>query len=197
MRRGRSGLACSGAVRDDLRIEPLGPDNEDGFLALHHDRHGAGWCRCVAWHVPTWDGWMERTAEQNLALRCALHAEGAHDGLLAFVGDVPVGWAQVGPRDRLPKLVAQLDLAPDPGAWAVTCLLVAPSDRHTGVASALLRAAQAHARAAGASRLEGYPRTAPIEDHGDAWTGTPALFASAGFSVVRDGEPRAVVSVGL
>ena len=184
-------------MRGDLRIEPLGEANEAAFLALHDDRHDAGWCRCAAWHVPTWDGWMARTAAENLALRCELHADGKHDGLLAFVGETPVGWIQLGVRDRLPKLVAQLDLDPDPCVWAVTCLLVAPAQRRTGVATALLDAAKTHAREAGATRLEGYPRTAPIDEDGDAWTGTPALFTAAGFAVVRDGAPRAVVAVGL
>jgi GNAT superfamily N-acetyltransferase len=184
-------------MRSDLRIERLGETSETAFLALHDDRHGAGWCRCVAWYVPTWDGWMERTVAENLALRCALHAEGRHDGLLAFVDETPVGWAQLGPRDRLPKLVAQLALDADPGVWAVTCLLVAPAHRRSGVAAALLGAAKAHAREAGATRLEGYPRTTPIDEDGDAWTGTPALFAAAGFSVVRDGAPRAVVAIDL
>jgi GNAT superfamily N-acetyltransferase len=140
---------------------------------------------------------MERTADENLALRCALHGSGAHDGLLALRGEAAVGWAQLGPRDRLPKLVAQLELEPDPGAWAVSCMLIAPAHRRSGIARALLAAAIVHAREAGATRLEGYPRTTAIEEDGDAWTGTPRLYAAAGFSLVRDGRPRSVVAVAL
>ena len=38
----------------------LGPELEEEFLVLHSDANDAGWCRCVAWHVPTWEGWGDR-----------------------------------------------------------------------------------------------------------------------------------------
>jgi GNAT superfamily N-acetyltransferase len=167
------------------------------FRALHSEANGAGWCRCVAWWVPTWDGWGERTAEENDALRRALCARGEHDGLLAFDGDEPVGWAQVGARDRLAKLVAQLERPPDPGTWAITCLLVAPARRRQGVARSLVAAAVHHARAAGADRIEAYPRSGDAVEDSDAWTGTESLFARAGFALVRAGTPRSVVALEL
>ena len=155
-----------------IRVERFSPERLDDFLALHSDANGAGWCRCVAWWVPTWDGWGDRTAEENASLRDTLCASGEYDGLLAYDGDEPVGWCQVGQRDRLAKLVSQLELAPDAAVWAVTCFLVAPERRNEGVAHRLLEAAIEEARRAGAARLEGYPRHAPRED-GDAWTGRP------------------------
>lgn len=180
-----------------IRIEAHRPELEAAFLRLHDEAHGAGWCRCVAWWVPTWDGWGDRTAEQNLALRCSLHARGEHDGLLAFVGDEPVGWVQAGPRDRLLKLVAQLRLEPDPGAWAATCFLVSPAHRRQGVAATLLRGAVDAARAAGATRVEGYPRVGPSLEADDAWTGTEALFERECFVRVRAGDPRSVYALEL
>ena len=181
-----------------LRIEPLGPDNASSFFRLHDDRNGAGWCRCAAWWVPSWDGWGERTAAENLAVRCSLHEQGRHDGLLAFgEADDPVGWAQVGRRDRLPKLVEQLELAADPDVWAVTCFLVAPTHRRRGVAARLLGAAIEVAKSAGASRLEGYPRVGHVLADDDAWTGTERLFASAGFDRVDGDGPRAVFALSL
>jgi GNAT superfamily N-acetyltransferase len=181
-----------------LRVVPLSPAHEPAFLRLHDERNDAGWCRCVAWHVLTWNGWGERTAEENLATRCALHEQGAHDGLLAFdeAGE-PVGWVQLGQRDRLPKLVAQLGLPPDPDVWAVTCFLVAPTHRRQGIATRLLRAAVDHARDAGASRLEGYPRKGGALVDDDAWTGTEALYAGVGFSTIDTGGERLVCSQNL
>jgi GNAT superfamily N-acetyltransferase len=118
--------------------------------------------------------------------------------LLAYDAERAVGWCQVGPRDRLGKLVAQLELDPDPSAWCVSCFLVAPSHRGSGVAAALLAAAIALARAEGANRLEGYPREGGGRfEEGDVWTGPGALFASAGFEVVRSATPRLVVSLEL
>ena len=57
-----------------------------------------------------------------------------------------------------------------------------------GVASALLKAAVAEAKARNAHRVHGYP----VEPNGKtvaaafAWTGVPALFEAAGFSRAED-----------
>jgi GNAT superfamily N-acetyltransferase len=179
----------------DVRVVPFGPELRDAFRAVHSEENGAGWCRCVAWWVPTWDGWGDRAAAENAALRESLCDGGEYDGLLAFDGDDGVGWCQVGPRDRLTKLVAQLELEPDQAAWAVTCFVVSPAYRGRGVATALLRSAVARAREAGAHRLEGYPRAGDRLDDGEAWTGPAALFANAGFELVRAGSPRSVVAL--
>jgi GNAT superfamily N-acetyltransferase len=179
-----------------IRVERFAPERVADFRRVHSDENGAGWCRCVAWWVPAWDGWGERTAEENAALREALCAGGEYDGLLAYDGADPVGWCQLGPRDRLEKLVAQLELEPDPAVWAVTCFLVVPAARRRGVAAALLHAAVEEARTQGASRLEGYPRAA-AEDPGELWTGPAELYLRAGFEEIRPGTPRSVFSRAL
>lgn len=177
-----------------VRVEQFRAELLEDFRALHSDANRAGWCRCVAWWVPTWDGWGERTARQNTALRESLCRRGEYDGLLAYDGSEPVGWCQVGPRDRLTKLVVQLELEPDPSVWAVTCFLVTPSHRRRGVATALLAGAVAAARNAGAARLEAYPRTEAAEPE-EMWTGPTGPFETAGFELVRQGSQRSVWSL--
>ncbi len=142
--------------------------------------------------MPTWDGWGERTAAENGALREALCEAGEYDGYLAYDGDAPVGWCQVGPRDRLEKLVRQLGLTPDPATWAVTCFLVAPSHRGTGVARALLRHALDDLRANGVARVEAYPRGGEELGDEDVWTGPAGLYLGEGFVRVGD-SPRGPV----
>ena len=189
---------CTGGLGScgELSVERFGPALHEDFRRLHSDANDAGWCRCVAWWVPTWDGWGERTAQENAALREELCDAGEYDGLLAYEGRDPVGWSQVGPRDRLEKLVRQFELEPEPGAWAVSCFLVSPRHRGRGVAAALLEGAIAAARAEGADRLEGYPRTA-AEDAGELWNGPERLFLRAGFTNVRDMRTRRVYRLGL
>ena len=179
-----------------LRVERFGPATREDFSRLHSDANGAGWCRCVAWWVPTWDGWGARSAQENAELRERLCDAGEYDGLLAYEGNVSVGWCQLGPRDRLEKLVQQLELEPDPGAWAVSCFLVAPSHRRRGVASALLEAAIGSARENGASTLQAYPRRGATPDE-DAWTGPERLYSSCGFRLVRDAGARSVFELRL
>ena len=180
-----------------LEIVPLDAGRRADFYRLHGDCNDAGWCACVAWWVPTWDGWADRTAAQNHELREELFARGEHDGLLAYADGEPVGWCQLGPRDRLTKLTGQLRLEPDSGAWAVTCFLVAPDWRGEGVARALLAAAVARARQGGAARLEAFPRRGQDLAADDLWNGPEALFRAAGFSVARDDTGRPVLCLAL
>jgi GNAT superfamily N-acetyltransferase len=179
-----------------LRVERFGPATREDFRRLHSEANGAGWCRCVAWWVPTWDGWGDRTAQENAELRERLCDAGQYDGLVAYGADVPVGWCQLGPRDRLEKLRDQLELGPDPGAWAVSCFFVAPAHRRQGVASALLEAAIGSARENGAHTLEAYPRPGATEAE-DAWTGPNRLYSAHGFGLVREVGARSVVELRL
>ena len=82
--------------------------------------------------------------------------------------------------------------------WSVTCFVVAPGDRRTGVAGALLAAAVEHAFAHGATVVEGYPVDPAQRTNAgpaDLYHGTLGLFLAAGFKVVSDAVPegRAVV----
>lgn len=176
----------------ELEVVRFDEIRRDDFARLHSDANGAGWCRCVAWWVPTWEGWGDRTAAQNAELRDALCDAGHYDGYLAYDAGEPVGWCQAGPRDRLEKLVQQLELEPDPAVWAITCFLVAPSHRHRGVARALLRHALADFHRLGVTRVEAYPREGAGLDEGELWTGPAALFLAEGFRHASD-TPRGPV----
>lgn len=169
------------------RLARLSPALEGDFFRLHCEGDGQGWCACVGWWVPTWEGWGGRTAAENRTLRQALFARGEHDGYLAFVGDVPAAWVQVGPRDRLEKLTRQLGLEPDPATWALSCFFVAPAHRGQGLAAWTLSAVLDDLRARGVRRVEAYPRRAKDGETlgpGDLWTGPEALFRAAGFGDV-------------
>lgn len=83
------------------------------------------------------------------------------------------------------------------GVWSVSCFVVSPGHRRSGVAAALLGAAVEHATAHGATVVEGYPVDAakrPKAGAPDLYHGTLRLFLAAGFEVVSDAVPgRAVV----
>lgn len=165
---------------------------EADFYRLHYAANEAGWCRCVAWWVESWDGWAERTAEQNYELRQALLAEGEYDGYLLFESEEPIGWCQVGRRDRLMKLVNQMALAPSPQTWAITCFLVAPGYRQQGVAAEMLKMVLADLRAKEIEVVEAYPRRGANLEAADLWNGPEKMFAEAGFEFVKSVAQRAV-----
>jgi GNAT superfamily N-acetyltransferase len=108
---------------------------------------------------------------------------------------VAVGWVGLGPREDFPRLARSRTIpqVPGDGVWVVNCFVVARTARRTGVASALLDAAVAYARAHGAAIREGYP----VETGGArmasaaAYTGTVGMFERAGFKVVCPTTSRA------
>jgi GNAT superfamily N-acetyltransferase len=134
---------------------------------------------------------------ENRALRKALCARGEYDGYLLYLDGAPAGWCQVGPRDRLEKLVQQLALSPDPDVVAITCFFIHPSHRRQGHASRLLREVLRDLRDRGVRRVEAYPKRGNGLDADDLWTGPEPLFLDAGFRVVRDDPQRPILSLDL
>ena len=173
-------------------VERFCAERREDFYRAHGD-----WCFCVAWHVPTWDGWGDRTAEQNRGLRERLCDSGEYDGYLLYDGDEPVGWCQVGPRDRLAKLRTQFALEPAPENWAITCFQIHPDHRRRGCARRLLTAVLADLRARGVACVEAFPKRGPDLDVDDLWNGPEAMFLAAGFTVTRDDDARPVLIIEL
>jgi GNAT superfamily N-acetyltransferase len=180
-----------------LEVRRLDPAREADFWRVHAAEHDCGWCACSAWWVPTWDGFSARTAEENRTLRAELFRRGEFDGYVAYAGGEPVGWCQVGPRDRLAKLVAQYALPPDPACFAITCFLVIPPARRRGVARAMLAAVLADLRARGVARVEAYPRAEATTDPLDLWTGPRTIYEEAGFRALDPAAPRLVLTLDL
>ncbi|MET4136801.1 GNAT family N-acetyltransferase [Pseudarthrobacter sp. PvP090] len=163
------------------------------------------WCRFFALTGPEWSA---STPEQRkVQLRAKFDGGSPAPGVLAFRGGTPVGWCAVEPRGCYPRILRSKVLttaAPgavrDPGGqqlWSVSCFVVSPGQRRTGVARALLAAAVEHAFAHGATVVEGYPvdpAQRPKAGPADLYHGTLGLFLAAGFEVVSDAVPgRAVV----
>ena len=110
-------------------------------------------------------------------------------GVLAYDGDVVVGWAAVAPRAELPvarsRLIPHVDDLP---VWSLWCVRVRPGHRGTGIAHTLVRGAVDHAASQGAPAVEGYP----VDNDGAkvdltmAFVGTRSLFEQAGFTKAAD-----------
>ncbi|MDN4646125.1 GNAT family N-acetyltransferase [Arthrobacter sp. PsM3] len=163
------------------------------------------WCRFFAL---TGTQWSASTPEQRkVQLRDKFDGGAPAPGVLAFSGGNPVGWCAVEPRRCYPRILRSKVLAaagpegagnPDGDqVWSVSCFVVAPGERRTGVARALLAAAVVHAFTHGADVVEGYPvdpSQRPRAGPADLYPGTLCLFRAAGFDVVNNAVPgRAVV----
>ena len=84
---------------------------------------------------------------------------GPPPGLLAFDGDMAVGWCQLTPRDAVPWLdrTWRLKRVDDVPVWSLSCFYVRKGYRRRGVTSALIAAALKAAKRAKAPALEAYP----------------------------------------
>ncbi len=121
-------------MRYELRR--LEPRLQRDFFRLHSRANAHEWCCCVAWHVASFAGWGERSAEQNRALRESLIAAGRDDGYLLFPADEadapPLAWCQCAPLTDLPHLHQRYGAGLPADSWALGCLFVAPTRRERG-----------------------------------------------------------------
>ena len=171
--------------------------NYNDFYKLHSEENGGGWCYCMAWWLPTWTGWNNRTAEQNKILRDELCLVGEYDGYLLYLDDKPVGWCQVGLRDRLIKLVMQYNLAPDIDTWAISCIFIAKNYRRKGLASFMLEEILRDLKKRKVKRVEAFPKRGDKLCGDDLRTGPEAMFLNAGFHIVKDSPTRQVLAIRL
>ena len=179
-----------------VSIRRLTHDSELDFANIHCDATGNGRCYCVAWWVPTWESWGERTAEQNAALRRKLFQDGVHDGYLIYADGSPVGWVQAWKRDAFAKLAAQFAVTSDEDAWMIGCVLILPGHRGRGVAREALSLIVDDLRLRGARSIDAFPKRG-AGDVGELWNGPESTYARLGFAVVRDDAKRPLLRLTL
>jgi GNAT superfamily N-acetyltransferase len=175
-----------------LGFHPLTPDRWPDLEALFGERGACGGCWCMYWRLPRPEFNAQKGAGNRQAFQ-RLVGSGRMPGILAYDGDVPVGWCAVEPREEYPRLARSRVLAPvdDTPVWSITCLFVRRDYRRRGVSVALLRAAVAHVKRQGGRVVEGYP----VEPSGGhtadafAYTGLASAFQQAGFAEVARGSP--------
>jgi GNAT superfamily N-acetyltransferase len=135
---------------------------------------------------------------KNRAAMKRLVTTGPPPGILAFHGDVPVGWCAVGPRIDYPALQRSRVLKPidEEPVWSVTCFFVAKPYRRQGVTVQLLQATIDFVHNNGGRIIEGYPIEPKTDEVPDAfvWTGLVSAFRRAGFvEVARRSATRPIM----
>jgi GNAT superfamily N-acetyltransferase len=168
---------------DNPRIQPLTPDLWPTFEDLFADGRDTKRCWCMYWRIG--GGYGKRLPEANRGDFHQIVREGPPPGLLAFEGDLAVGWCQVTPKRALPSLERRkfLETAVQPDAWCISCFFVRKGYRRRGVTAALIQEAVRFARDAGADSLEAYPLD-PIRNPVVSFTGYLRTFLRLGFQAI-------------
>ena len=162
-------------------------------------------CWCMYYRVSGKDsGYTRPSDERRARSKAALKTLAQGDpppGLVGYLGETPVGWVSLGPRQDYAKLANSPTMKPvdDRPVWSVVCFVVPSEYRKQGVARDLLAAAIRYARQRGVRLLEAYPVDKGHPAASDApWFGSKAMFDEAGFEEVARRKPaRPVVRLEL
>ena len=189
----RAGTAARGTGRARVRFAPgdlvVRPATLERFGDIEPVINRACWCQY--WRMPAAEYGRSTyaIARSNWdRRRAALHDQCGREpvpGMVAYLGELPVGWCGFGPRDGMLRLersraIPRIDERP---VWSIVCFDVRPGYRRRGVATALLAGVVDYARTHGCSGLEAYatdPGGTTLRT-GESYTGFTTMFEAAGF----------------
>lgn len=180
-----------------LQCHPLTSDRWADFETLFGERGACGGCWCTFWRRPRAEFVRDKGAG-NRRFMLNLVDEGEPPGILGYMGEEPVGWCAVAPRQEYLTLEKSRILKPvdDTPVWSISCLFVEKKHRRKGFSVQLLRGAMEHVRLRGGKIVEGYPIEPKTDDMPApfAWVGLAAAFLSAGFrEVARRSDTRPIM----
>ncbi len=184
-----------------LTVKPLTPARWKDLEGLFGPRGACAGCWCQWIRLPRQEFKAARGAKAK-AMPNKLVKSGEPTGPLAYEvtksGKKAVGWAALAPREKYRRLEKSRVLKPvdDRPVWSAPCFFTAKDARGKGVTPALLEAAAAHAKKAGAKILEGYPVDTKGKKVPDAfvWWGLSGAFEKAGFKeVARRSKVRPIM----
>ena len=177
----------------DLTVRPLTPDLWPALENLFGERGAVGGCWCMYWRIGR--AYRANAGSANKADFRAIVERGPPPGLLAFAGDLPVGWCQLTPRDDLPWLdrTWRLKRVDDVPVWSISCFYIRIGWRKRGLTAVLIEAALEAAIQAGAPAVEAYPLDADLTPSASG-TGFASTFLQLGFKeVARRTPPRPIM----
>jgi GNAT superfamily N-acetyltransferase len=115
-------------------------------------------------------------------------------GLLGYLGETPVAWCSIAPRDTYRQ---GLGGAGEPDTWSLACMFIRRDLRGQGITRQLIKAAVDHARAHGAKIVEAYPVDPDSPSY--RFMGFVPTFEKAGFKPTgqREGKRRHLMQLEL
>jgi GNAT superfamily N-acetyltransferase len=182
---------------DEISFKPVTGDEWLDFESLFEKEPGPQQgCWCMYWRIRRSKSQAQFGAGNKEAFK-KLVCSGRIPGVLAYLGERPIGWCSIAPREHFPVLDRSRTLkrVDDKMVWSIVCFFVPKSHRGRGLSNVLLEGAIRYAVDCGAKIIEAYPlvkeaKHLPIDRH----TGMISTFEKAGFKeIIRRSERRATV----
>jgi len=182
-----------------LKFHPLTPSRWPDLVDLFGPERGANsgcWCMWPRLSSSEWKALGKDGRKRHFG---AIVKKGPPPGLLAYEGEVPVGWVAVGPRPTVSrfntgKLSQPLDDdgGPNPDkTYAITCFYTRAGHRKKGLMDVLARAAVDYAKSRGAEAVEAcaIQPDRPMQ-WGEGFVGLASVYRRVGFSEVARRSPK-------
>ncbi|MBU1651802.1 hypothetical protein KKA00_06255 [bacterium] len=120
-------------------IKSVTSDQWDDLEKLFGSKGACGGCWCMWWRLSHKDFEQQKGAGNRIAMMKLVN-RGVEPGLIAYLGDEPVGWVAVAPREEYfrldrSRILARVD---EQQVWSVVCFFIAKNFRRQGVSGQLL-----------------------------------------------------------
>ena len=191
-----NGLGGGDDAVSALHFRKVTDETWQDFEKLFESRGSPKNCWCMVWRGTGVEAAHTDGASRKAAMKKRVHT-GVPIGILGYIGEMPVAWCSIAPRETYRASMAEAQNGDaDEIVWSIVCFFVSRSARGQGTYYRLLQAAESHAKACGATVLEGYP----VDEDSPSYRfgGFLPSFDKAGFTPVgRAGTRRHIVRKGL
>ena len=185
------------ALKEKLTFKPLTINEWPDFLLLFEEPGPQQGCWCMYWRIKREDC-HHQFGEGNMLAFKQIVEMGKVPGILAYLGERPVGWCSIAPRQEFSVLARSptLKRVDCQLVWSIICFFISKPYRRKGMTSILLQAAIKYARNNGAKIIEACPLNSEIARYlpYERFMGIESTFKRAGFEVaVRRSDRRPVM----
>lgn len=187
------------AASASLVFHPATSERWADLERLFGPRGAYSGCWCMFWRLRRSEFGRSSAEERRAGLKGLVDLD-EPPGVLAYLGDEPVAWVSLGPRESFPPLERSRTLTrvDDQPVWSIVCFFVAKPYRRKGLMVRLLEGAVAYAAAHGAQIVEAYPVDPPagqrVSGGSEGYMGLASAFRKTGFvEVARPSERRTIM----